>query len=455
MIPYFLGLVRRVQQEGCARFGNFQNVNLAHERELVAGDKVSLVNQISGLDRIIRKTQVRRRHRTGFAGIVNEVALAVLAGVFGNNLNRVFVGADGAVSTQTEEYGADDVFGLGVNRIVERQRGLADVVGNADREAVERFGSSAVVINGLDHARRKFFGGQAVATAVDTRHRSDFIVGKSLSQRSDDVQIQRFADGAGFFGTVQNVDDLNRLRQSLQEGFGRERTVQTDFNQAVFAAVCIEVIDGFFNRFGTGTHDDDDLFGIGSTDIVNNIVFAAGDFGKLVHFFLNNAFNLVIERVAGFAALEEDVRVLRGTADDRRFRTQSVFGVEPVVYAFKHGAKVVVGQKFDFLDFVRSAETVKEVHKRNAGTQRGSLGNGREIVGFLNRVGAQHGKAGLTAGHDVGVVSEDGQRMVSQRTGGNVHDERRKFAGDFVHVRNHQEQTLRSGKGGGQGTGLD
>ena len=132
-----------------------------------------------------------------------------------------------------------------------------------------------------------------------------------------------------------------------------------------------------------------------------------------------------------------------------------MFGVELVVYALEHGTKVVIGQKFDFLDFVRSAETVKEVHKRNAGAQRGSLGNGREVVGFLNGVGAQHGKAGLTAGHDVGVVTEDGQRMVSQRTGGNVHDERRKFAGDFVHVRNHQEQTLRSGKGGGQGTGLD
>ena len=68
---------------------------------------------------------------------------------------------------------------------------------------------------------------------------------------------------------------------------------------------------------------------------------------------------------------------------------------------------------------------------------------------FLNGVGAEHSKAGLAAAHNVSVVTENGQRMISQGTGGNMHNERRKFTGDFIHVRDHQEQALRSGKGGG------
>ena len=87
VIPYFISAVRSVQQESCARFGDFQDVNLAHERELVASHKVRFVNQVSRLNRVIREAQVRSGHRAGFAGVINEVTLAVFTGVFGNNLN--------------------------------------------------------------------------------------------------------------------------------------------------------------------------------------------------------------------------------------------------------------------------------------------------------------------------------------------------------------------------------
>ena len=73
--------------------------------------------------------------------------------------------------------------------------------------------------------------------------------------------------------------------------------------------------------------------------------------------------------VAGFTSLEEDIGVLRGAADNRFFRTQGMLGIERIVNTFHHGAQVVVGQKFDFFDFVRGAETVKKVHKRYARTQ--------------------------------------------------------------------------------------
>ena len=228
-----------------------------------------------------------------------------------------------------------------------------------------------------------------------------------------------------------------------------------NFQQAELGTVGVQIADGFFNRFGARTHDDDNLFGIGGTDIIDNIIFAAGDFSEFIHFFLNNAFDFFVEGVGSFAALEENVGVLSGAADNRSFGTQSVFSVESIVDAFEHGFQIIIGKQFDFFDFVRSAETVKEMHERNAAAQSCGLGNGSHIVSFLNRVGGQHGKTGLTAAHNVSMVAENRQGMISQRTGGNMHDERREFAGDFVHVGNHQEQTLRSGKGGGQSTGLD
>lgn len=50
----------------------------------------------------------------------------------------------------------------------------------------------------------------------------------------------------------------------------------------------------------------------------------------------------------------------------------------------------------------------------------GQVSNGAQIHNFL-RVGfAQHGKTGLTNGHNVAVVTEDVQGLGSNGTGGNV-----------------------------------
>ena len=441
VIPDFVGVIRRVQKEGRPRLGNAQNIHFVHKLELVARHKVRLVNQIGGFNRVVRKSEVRRCHGAGFAAVVNKVALAVFAGVFGDNLNGVLVGADRPVCTQTEEHGAHDVFALGVNAVVVWQRFVGNIVVNADRKAVKRLGGSAVVINRLDHARRKFFGRQAVTSADDFRHR-DFARRRGLRQRGNDIKIKRFARRAGFLGSVKHGNNLGALRQRGDKRLRRERTIQVDFNHAVFGALCVQIVNGFLHGFGAGTHNHDNLFGIGRAVVVNNMILSAGDFRKLVHFFLNDTRHGVIILVRRLASLEEHVGVLRRSADNRRFGAQSVLGVKVIVNAFKHRAQVVVGKNFDFLDFMRCAETVKEVHKRHARPQRGSLGNRRHIMRFLHRVGAKHRKAGLAAAHHVGVVAENRQRVIRERARRNVHHERRKFAGDFIHIRNHQQQAL-------------
>ena len=48
------------------------------------------------------------------------------------------------------------------------------------------------------------------------------------------------------------------------------------------------------------------------------------------------------------------------------------------------------------------------------------------------------------------MVAEDGQGVGSQGAGGTVDDARQQLACDLVHVRDHQQQTLGGGVGGGQ-----
>ncbi len=60
------------------------------------------------------------------------------------------------------------------------------------------------------------------------------------------------------------------------------------------------------------------------------------------------------------------------------------------------------------------AEAVEEVQEGNAALNGGQMGHGAQVHDLLRVGGAQHGKAGLAAGHNVGVVAEDGQRVGGQ-----------------------------------------
>ena len=228
-----------------------------------------------------------------------------------------------------------------------------------------------------------------------------------------------------------------------------------NFHNTEFSTLCVQIINGFLNGFSPTAHNNDNLFSIRSAIVINNVILTAGNFCKFIHFFLNNTFNGVVIFISSFTPLEEDIRVLCGTANNRGFRTESVFCVELIINTFKHSAQIVIRKEFNFFDFVRSTETIKEVHKRHARTQSRSLRNSSHIVSFLHGVRAEHSKSGLTAAHHVRVITKDGQSVISQRTGSHVHNERRKFAGDFVHIRDHQEQALRRCKSCSQRTGLE
>ena len=117
--------------------------------------------------------------------------------------------------------------------------------------------------------------------------------------------------------------------------------------------------------------------------------------------------------------------------------------------AVKQLIHILIVDRFDLLDLVGGAEAVEEMHEGNAALDGGKVRHKRKIHDFLHGSGSKHGKAGLAAAHHVAVIAEDGERMVSKRTGGNVEHAGQQLAGDLVHVRDHQ-QALGSGEGRGQ-----
>ena len=93
---------------------------------------------------------------------------------------------------------------------------------------------------------------------------------------------------------------------------------------------------------------------------------------------------------------------------------------------------------------MRGAEPVEEVEERYSAAEGGRVRDECEVVRLLHRRRRQQGEAGLTHGHDVGVVTEDRQRLCRRSdraaTWNTVEGE---LPGDLVHVRDHEQQTLR------------
>ena len=82
------------------------------------------------------------------------------------------------------------------------------------------------------------------------------------------------------------------------------------------------------------------------------------------------------------------------------------------------------------------------------------MGDQSEIRRFLYGVGTQKGKPGGAGGHNITVVAENRKSMGGNCTCRYVNHCRREFAGDLVHIGDHQEQSLGGGESGAQRSSL-
>ena len=184
--------------------------------------------------------------------------------------------------------------------------------------------------------------------------------------------------------------------------------------------------------------------------VIEQPVLAPGDPGELVHGLLDDARRAVVIRIARFPRLKENIGILGRAANAGPVRGQAVVakGLDGQGVLVHQLAQLVVRHHADFGHFMRGAETVKEMQERHARLEGGGVADAGQVLRLLHGTGGKQGEAGLPAGHHVGMVAENGEGVRGQGAGGNMHAEGEQFAGDFVHVGDHQEQALRGGEGG-------
>ena len=439
-----------VDQEGAARLDVADHLEALNDvAGVVASDKVGLGHVVRRTDRRIAKAQVRDGDAAGLLGVVLEVGLDVLVGVVADDLDRVLVGADGTVATQTPELALDGAGGCGVGRILGLgQAQVGHVIDNADGELA----LGLVLLELLEDSERgrgrRVLAAQAITAADDLDARL-----ASLVESGDDVLVERLADGTRLLGTVHDGDLFDGLGENVDEVLDGERTEQANLDQADLLAVSVEVVDDFLEHVAEGAHAHDDAIGIGSAVVVEQAVIGAELLVDLLHVALDDGGKLVVDLVAGLTVLEEDIAVLVAAAGVRVLRVERVVAESLDGVHVAHLGQILVVPHGDLLDLVAGAEAVEEVKERGLALDGGKVSHRREVHDLLDVALGEHGKAGLAAGHDVGVIAKNVQGVGSDATRGDVEDARELLARDLVHVRDHQEQTLRSRVGGGQSTG--
>ncbi|MBV6467451.1 MAG: hypothetical protein PGMFKBFP_02812 [Anaerolineales bacterium] len=450
--PDLVGGIHAVEQEDRAFLGVFQHVHALEEGELVTGHEVGLIefDQIRRADGLRPEAQVRDRHRAGLLGVVVEVALGVVVGLFADDLDGVLVRAHRPVGAEADEDAADGLFVFNGEGGVHFEAGVRHVVGDADGEVILRFGLLQFVQRGFDHGGRELFGGKSVPSA------DDFDAGfAAFDQRVDRVHVERLARRAGFLRPIQHGDGFDAPGQGGDEMFDGEGTVQPHAHRADLLAPRREVVDGLFGGLAARSHQDDDALGFGMAEVVEEAVLPPDEFGELVHLLLQDGGDGVVVRVDRLAHLEVDVGILGGAAQDGTLGGESARPVSRDQLGVEHGAEVVVRQLLDLGHFVGGAEAVEEMEEGNAGFEGGGLRDEGEVVRLLHGPGGEQRPARLPDGHHVLVVAEDGEGVRGDGARRHVEDRAGEFARDLVHVGDHQQESLRGGEGGGEGAGLE
>ena len=220
-------------------------------------------------------------------------------------------------------------------------------------------------------------------------------------------------------------------------------------------AVLQHMVDQLLCGVAHGTHRDDDVGRVRRTVVVERFVVGTDLLVDHLHIFVDDVRSFIVNGVARFSVLEECLRLLRRTHRLRMIRIQGVLLVASDRIPVHHGFQFIVIPCLDLLLFVRGSEPVKEMQHRKMSADGRQMSDGCQIHDLLNAVGSQHRKAGLTACHDVGMIAENIQRMGGYAAGRNMENSRRLLCRDFIHVRNHQQKTLRSRKRGRVRSGYD
>ncbi len=453
LIPDRFWAERAVDEQHRAVDRLAQQVDPIEELKLMARNELRPLHEIGRANWTGTEAEVRGRPRSGFLRVVDEEALCVAGCVFSDDLDRILVGANRPVGSETVEDAADDVAAFRHEIGVVLQARVRDVVSDADGEVVFRVGCGEVVEDRLDHRGRELLRREPVAAAENPRHRRA-AGGDRLGEACHDILIERLTGGTRLLRAIEYGDRCRRRWDGVDELADRERAKQAHLEHAELFATAVEVLDRFTRRLGPRAHQHDHAIRIRRAEVIEEPVTTAGECREPVHRRLQGRRKGSVEPVHGLARLKVHVGILRDAANGRMIRVERSSTMSEHQFVVNHRPHVVVGEHLDLADLVRGPEAVEEVHERNARGQGCALRNEREVVRFLHGARAQHRPAGHARRHHVRVVAENRQRLRGQRAGRHVEHRRRELSGDLEHVGDHEEQALRRREGCRQRTRL-
>ena len=393
--------------------------------------------QIGRSDRVVTETQVRRGVTARLLRVIREVCLAVLVGRATDDLDRVLVSTYGTVSTQTEEQSLERTLLSQRDLLSNGQRSERNVINDTYGELVLRLGCCQVLVNGQHLCGSCILRRQTVATTDD--HRARLAIVECVLN----IEVERLACCTRLLRAVEYADALHALRHYVEHVFCREGTVEVNGDNTNLLALLVQVINHLLQGLGNRTHRYNDLLSILSTIVGEGLVLTTGDLRDLLHSVGNHIGNCIVETVCSLTSLEIDIGVLSRTA------SYGVLGVEGACaelsqsLTIEQRSQTSLVDELDLLNLVRSTETIEEVQEGDTRLDRNDVSHACQVHNLLYRRGSQHCEAGLAGCHYVLVVTEDRQRLSRQCASRNVEYARQQFASDFVHIRDHQQQTLR------------
>ena len=268
------------------------------------------------------------------------------------------------------------------------------------------------------------------------------------------VEVKGLTGATGLLSAVEDSDVLHGLGHRLEEVLYAEGTEEVNLDHADLAALGIELVDHLLGGFTGRAHADHDVLSILCAVVVEEVVVTTGDLAQLVHVVLNGLGDSVVEGVGCLTLLEVDIPILRRTTGHGRIGGESAMTELLDRLEVNEGTEILHVDLLDLLDLVRGTEAVEEVEEGHTSVDRREVRHSGHILSLLYRVAAEHSEAGGTAGHHVLVITKDREGMTGDGTCCDVEDTGEELAGDLVHVRDHQEETLRCSKGGRQRTSL-
>ena len=219
MLNQLFGGPNRIQQERTVLTNSAQHIVHVQIGLNMTSHEIGRIHQICRANRRIAETQVRTGETSRLFRIVGEIGLTIFIGIVTDNLYRVLVSTYRTIGSQTIKFSLEDTFATQCQFFFRRKRRESDIIDNTDSKVVLRLRQRQVFIYRQNLCRSRIFRSQTITTANDKRS-----IGFTIKYIFN-IEIQRFAISARFFGTIEHSHTFNRLRQGRQEMFCRERTI--------------------------------------------------------------------------------------------------------------------------------------------------------------------------------------------------------------------------------------